>query len=116
MEYWAPKPDFYVHAQRSAAEVTPQNVLLVIEISDATVAHDRDTKAPAYGQAGVREHWRIECETAHVFVYRLRPEGGYGAPQVFAHDQPVEALLIPELRLRLTDLGLNPGTGDALEA
>ncbi|NJK27992.1 MAG: Uma2 family endonuclease, partial [Coleofasciculaceae cyanobacterium SM2_3_26] len=110
MEFWTPKPDFYIHAPALRRRGDAAQPALVIEISDTTIPHDRDVKAPAYAKAGVREHWRIECETAVMFCYRLRPEGGYGAPSVVAHDQVAEALLIPELKLRLADLGLRPGT------
>ena len=36
---------------------TPADVLLIIEVSDSTVAYDRNVKLPKYAQAGVPEVW-----------------------------------------------------------
>ena len=36
---------------------TPEDVLLIIEVSDSTVAYDRNVKLPKYAQAGVPEVW-----------------------------------------------------------
>ena len=38
---------------------TPEDVLLVIEVSDSTVAYDRNVKLPKYAQAGVPEAWLV---------------------------------------------------------
>jgi len=37
---------------------TPEDVLLIIEVSDSTVAYDRNVKIPKYAQAGVPEVWQ----------------------------------------------------------
>ena len=106
VEHYAPKPDFWIHDRRSSGDVTGANVLLAIEISDTTIAWDRDVKAPAYEKGGVREHWRIECEARQIVVYRLGADGTYGAPATVGFEDTVEALLVPGLKLRLADLDL----------
>ena len=38
---------------------TPEDVLLVIEVSDSSVGYDRNVKIPKYAQAGVPEVWQV---------------------------------------------------------
>jgi Uma2 family endonuclease len=102
-----PKPDFYVYpASIPLAQVSAANVLLVIEISDSTLEHDRDTKAPLYEQGGVQDYWIVDCQKRRVLVFRSRADGKFGEPATFEADRPVEARLIPGLALRLDDIHL----------
>lgn len=103
----APKPDFYIYPLSvKLDDLRARDALLVIEVSDTTVAWDRDVKVPAYEKGGVREHWRIECEARRIVVYRLREDGTYGEPVIVAFEEAAEALLVPGLNLRLADLAL----------
>lgn len=108
--HYAPKPDIWIHDRAlKTADLTGATAALVIEVSDTTLAWDRDVKAPAYEAGGVREHWRIECAGKRIMVYRLGADGRYGAPREAAFTDEVEALLTPGLKLRLADL---PGLDD----
>ena len=53
----------------------PADVLLVVEVSDATLAFDRDVKAPLYACGGVPELWLVDVAARAVEVHRA-PEGG----------------------------------------
>ena len=48
---------------------TPKDVLLIIEVSDSTVAYDRNVKIPKYAQAGVPEVWHVNLP--HGFIDRF---------------------------------------------
>ena len=98
-----PKPDIWVFDARiPTKDVTAADTLLVIEVSDSTLRADLK-KADIYAAGGVREYWVMDVEQRQVLVHRLRAEGGYGAPQVFAAEERVEALLIPGLAFRIAD-------------
>lgn len=101
-----PKPDFYVFEGGfdTVERVRGSDVLLVIEVSDATLRTDLQIKAELYAGHGVREYWVIDCVGRQVFVHRLAQAGGYGAPQSFSETETAAAALIPGLRLRLADL------------
>ncbi len=47
-----------------------QDVLLLIEVADSSVAYDRDVKGPIYAEAGVREYWIVNLMNSTVEVYR----------------------------------------------
>jgi Uma2 family endonuclease len=105
--HWAPSPDHYLFPESVAdADVRGQDVLLVIEVSDTTLAYDLGAKAQAYAAHGVREYWVVDPEARCVHVHLLG-EGaadGYGPARVVAFDEAVSATLIPGLILQLSAL------------
>lgn len=62
------------------AEWRPEDVLLVVEVSDETVALDLTTKAGLYGAAGYGTYWVVTPEAVYVHTdptpegYRVRTE------------------------------------------
>jgi len=48
---------------------TNSDILLVIEVSDTTLASDRSIKSRMYAEAGLQEYWIINCEDRQVEVY-----------------------------------------------
>ena len=106
--HWAPSPDHYLFPSSvSHGDVTGADVLLLIEVSDTTLAYDLGGKAEAYAANGVREYWVIDPNEKRVFVHRLGESGKYAEPRVAAANEFVQAALIPGLKLRLADLFRN---------
>ncbi|MDX2238094.1 MAG: Uma2 family endonuclease [Hyphomonadaceae bacterium] len=103
--YYGPQPDFYIFdAAIRDEDVSGAHVLLVIEVADTTMDMDSRVKAPRYAEGGVREYWLIDVEARRTLVHRLREDGAYDEPSEIAYDQPVHALLIPDLTLTLSSL------------
>jgi hypothetical protein len=48
----------------------PEDVLLLVEIADASLDYDREEKRPAYGRAGVADVWIVNLHDAAVEIYR----------------------------------------------
>src|SRR3990172_511139 len=67
-----PEPDVAVVAGsiRDYAEAHPQSALLVVEVADATLVYDRDTKGSLYARAMVPEYWLVNLVERVVEVYR----------------------------------------------
>ena len=102
---WAPSPDSYVYpANVDEGAVNGSNVLLVVEESDSSLRRDLQAKPDDYARHGVREYWAIDLNARRVHVHRDPGSDGYRSVQAFERDQPVAALLIPDLTLRLADL------------
>ena len=74
-----PEPDVAVLRPRAddyrAALPTPPDILLVIEVSDSTLAYDRAVKAPLYAVHGLPEMWIVDLVGRKVEVHR-KPAGG----------------------------------------
>ena len=60
-----PIKDDYQGRHPSAADV-----LLLVELSDSSLAHDRGTKLPLYAKFGVPEVWIADLRGAAIEVYR----------------------------------------------
>jgi Uma2 family endonuclease len=75
-----PEPDVVLLRPDAPQNRTPipEDVLLLIEVADTTLAYDRQTKRPRYATAGVPEVWIVALEEETVQVCR-RPMGNdYG--------------------------------------
>jgi Uma2 family endonuclease len=71
-----PEPDLAVVAGsiRDHVNAHPSTALLVIEISDTTLAFDRSVKKRLYARAGIPEYWIVNLVERKVEVHR-EPEG-----------------------------------------
>jgi hypothetical protein len=52
-------------------------VLLLIEISDSSLAYDRDVKVPLYGRSGVEAAWIVNLGRSVVEAYSGPSADGY---------------------------------------
>src|SRR5215204_7706797 len=61
-EHTEPQPDITVIRPRDYTESLPlpEDVLLLIEVSDTTLVYDRKVKLPLYARAGIREVWIVD--------------------------------------------------------
>jgi Uma2 family endonuclease len=71
------RPDFYAEAHPE-----PEDVLLLIEVAETSLAYDRDVKIPLYAQAGIAEVWVVDLSGKSVMVYRQPMSEGYGYKEV----------------------------------
>jgi Uma2 family endonuclease len=63
-----PEPHFY-----SEKHPTPEDVLLLIEVSDSTLTYDRNVKKPLYARYGIIEYWIVNLKDDCIEVY-LNPQ------------------------------------------
>ena len=77
-----PEPDLAV-VQGAPRDFTehPSSAILVVEISDTTLAFDRGEKASLYASAGIADYWLVNLINARVHVHRRPvpdPASAYG--------------------------------------
>ena len=94
-----PRDDFYEHANP-----TPADTLLVIEIADSSLRYDRDVKVPLYAAHGVPETWLIDLKHRRLEVYRDPGPAGYRQRRRPDPDQTIAPVLLPALRIAVSDL------------
>jgi Uma2 family endonuclease len=95
-----PRGDFYVGKIPEAADV-----LLLIEISDSTLAFDQNTKRALYARHGVVEYWIIDVEGKRIQVHREPTvNGSYAQARVFGMTESVSPAGLPEVRLLVQSL------------
>ncbi len=66
-----PEPDVsVVIGERSDYTAHPAAALLIVEVSDTTLAYDRGTKASLYAAAGVGDSWIVNLQDGQIEVHR----------------------------------------------
>lgn len=77
-EYSEPEPDVVVAKFRedfyADRHPYPEDILLVIEVADTSLAFDREAKIPLYASCGIPESWLVDLIHHEIHVFR-RPEG-----------------------------------------
>lgn len=96
------EPD-YVLFDRSVAirDLKPSDVLLAIEVGDASWRYDSETKAKLYATHGVQEYWAIHAPTRMVRVHRGPSAGVWSEVQDVAAGNSVEPAFLPRAALTL---------------
>jgi Uma2 family endonuclease len=103
-----PEPEFIVYpAGTRRRDVRGPTVLLVVEVADSSLAHDRNIKGPRYAAAGVREYWVIAARTLATTIYREPGPDGFGSSRIAGPTELLVPLLVPELAVRLGDIDLD---------
>src|ERR1041385_6273192 len=103
-----PQPDVALLALRAdayrRAHAQPEDVLLVIEVADASLEHDREIKVPLYAAAGVPEVWLVNLTDDAVTLYRDPVGGRYATVRTAGRGETVTSLRLPGVTLRVEDI------------
>jgi Uma2 family endonuclease len=103
-----PQPDFALLRLRpdgyGSTHPTPEDVLLVIEVSDTTLATDRDVKMPLYARFGIREGWIVDVQHQVVAIHREPTPRGYQLVTPMRHGDTVRPLAFPDIEIAVDDL------------
>jgi Uma2 family endonuclease len=77
--YGEPEPDLVLYDPDVPRDrhIQPNDVYLVVEVADTSVAYDRDVKAGHYGKAGIPEYWVVDLENEVIEVFRRPEADGY---------------------------------------
>jgi Uma2 family endonuclease len=103
-----PQPDLAVLAPRAdgyrESHPTPSEILLIIEVSDTTLAFDRDIKAPQYARAAVPECWIVDLAGDQVLVMRSPGAGGYSDVRGLYRGETVSSATLGGAAVPVTDV------------
>ena len=101
--YNEPQPDFALVRPKpggyTGGKPRPEDVLLLIELSDSTLRFDRTVKLPLYGSHGIREYWILDLAQRRVEVCRGPRRDGYGSVESFGAEAAIEPEALPGLTL-----------------
>jgi Uma2 family endonuclease len=79
----------------------PAEVLLVIEVSDATLKYDREVKIPLYAEAEIPEVWIINLPKNIVEIHTKPSNGVYQFVKIFASGENVKTEVLPDLSIEV---------------
>lgn len=94
-----PNPTYY--ADRLA---TPEDILLIIEIADSSLAYDQELKAPKYARAGIQELWIVDLNDDMIWVYRTRSDKGYLDIKAYQRGETLTLLAFPDVSITINEI------------
>src|ERR1041385_5990848 len=94
-----PSPDLY-----RRRHPRPEDVYLLIEISDTTLETDQNEKLPAYGRAGIPEVWIVNLADLTVEVYREPHFTGYGSKSILRAGDQAAPQAFPDVKVDVAEL------------
>jgi Uma2 family endonuclease len=116
--YSEPQPDLMLVSPREdfyrTAYPTPQDALLVVEVANTSLGHDRRRKLPLYARTGVVEVWIVNRRADAVDVFRDPSPDGYRDQFRRGRGEQVAPSAFPDLQLSVDEL-LGPPSPPALE-
>jgi Uma2 family endonuclease len=103
-----PQPDVALlqspRTRYGSAPPGPEDIVLIIEVADATVEVDRARKIPAYARAGIPEAWLVNLPGEAIDVYWNRAQDGYRDARTVGRGQSLAPLAFPDVTLTADDI------------
>ena len=94
-----PSPDDY-----TSRHPEPEDVFLLIEVSDASLDYDREEKLPAYGRAGILEVWIVNLRDQTLEINREPHFTGYGSKAILRAGDKTNPQAFPDATVSVTEL------------
>jgi len=101
-----PEPDLAVveGSARDYVDAHPATALLVVEVADQSLRHDRGHKIPIYAAAGIPEAWILNLRKKLLEIYRQPEDGSYRVRMVLRAGDFISPVTCPEVSLPVVDL------------
>ena len=80
------------------------DILLVIEVADTTLAYDRDAKMPIYARHGIIETWLVDIQAQTVSIYQEPGKNSYRRLLAPTKNESITPSQLPNVVIRLVDL------------
>lgn len=81
----------------------PEDILLLVEISDSTLYVDRNVKCPAYSRSGIRQYLIVNVENKTVEDYQHPTEDSYASKQTYKIGDKFTLNAFPEIEIAVED-------------
>lgn len=93
-----PEPDLVVMRPETPMDRHPrsEDILLVVEVADSSLAYDRRTKAPLYARHGIPELWIADLGGERVEVHREPSASGYRVVEAVGRGRQIAPAFAPD--------------------
>ncbi len=82
----------------------PEDVLLVIEVSDTSLETDRSDKVPRYAEAGIPEVWLVDLNRQEVHIFRDPSGNQYRTFSMASGHTSLSLVLLSHVTLRVEEI------------
>jgi Uma2 family endonuclease len=101
-----PQPDLALAKEDPNRRRLPgsEDVMLVVEVSDTTLAYDKNVKLPLYAGAGIPEVWIVDLQGRKAEIHTNPGPGGYRSIHEVGPGQQIRAATVEGLSLPVDDV------------
>jgi Uma2 family endonuclease len=107
-EFSEPQPDLMLLKRRadfySGKIPESADVLLLIEVSDSSLAFDQGVKLNLYARYGVAEYWVVDVEGQRAVTYREPAAKAYGRALEFTAADTVTPQAFPDIKIAVGEM------------
>ncbi len=107
-QYDEPQPDLVLVCRRAdfyrSALPTAEDIFLLVEVSDTSLAVDRRVKLPLYARAGILETWLVDLRHHRLHVHREPTADGYRVTRTLPRGERIAPLAFPDREIAVADL------------
>jgi len=107
-DHFEPQPDLMLLMPAAddydSRHPNPEDVFLLIEVSDSTLDTDREAKLPVYGRAGIAEVWIVNLINGTLEVYREPHSAGYASVQILLEGESAAPARFPDAVIEVSNL------------
>lgn len=89
-----PREDYY-----ASGHPGPDDILLIVEVSDSSLPYDRGTKVPLYAEAGIVEVWLVDIEHQRIELFSQPEAGQYRQHDVLQRDAVLTPQALPDVTI-----------------
>ncbi len=102
-----PQPDLVVlnrnFTKFRSAKPGPQDLCLVVEVSDTSLNFDLTVKAALYARAGIADYWVLDGNGRRLIVHRDPQSGKYASVLIYNEQESVAPLAAPDAMFKASD-------------
>jgi|SRR5215213_3699811 len=106
--YSEPEPDIVLakppRRQYLERHPTPEDILLIVEISDTTLKTDRENKGSAYARAGILQYLLVNVNNNTIENYRQPSHDAYQNKETLNGGEILRLNAFPEIKIKIKDL------------
>ena len=106
--YNEPEPDIAVTRESEGAYADrhpgPNDVLLVVEVSDTTLRTDLMVKARLYARAGIAECWILDINARQLHIHREPADGEYTVVTVHTETETCALVAYPNASIAVSEI------------
>lgn len=106
-EFSEPEPDIVLvelpFEKYFKGHPTPEEIYLILEVSDSTLGYDRNIKGEAYSRAGIRQYLVLNVQEKTLEDYREPSADGFQTKQTYRAGQTFNLVAFPEISLSVSD-------------
>ncbi len=105
-----PEPDLVLLAYRedryrhSVGHPRPQDVLLLVEVSDSSLSYDRGAKLRHYAEVGIPEVWIANLQDDRIGSYTEPSPEGFRASRIYQLGDTMSPTAFPDIQINVNDI------------